>query len=63
MELPDNVKAMLTAAQTFLTGNPQLDPKAAIRRAVRTSSWQHDPDRLAAAEAKRARKRGRAICR
>lgn len=62
-ELPEQIKDLLLAAQSHLDGNRSLDEKAAIRRAARTSDWQHDPERLAAAEAKRARKRGRAVCR
>lgn len=59
--MPPNVQKLLDAAATFMHGSTQ--PKTAIRRAARTSDWQHDPDRLAAAEAKRARKRLRALCR
>jgi len=56
-ELPPNVRELLLAAQTFLHGS--TDPKAAIRRAARTSAWKHDDERVAAAEAKRARKQAK----
>jgi hypothetical protein len=62
-EMPQAVRDLLMAAQTHLDGNRSLDEKAAIRRAARTADWQHDPERLAAAEAKRARKNARRACR
>ena len=55
--MPRNVQKLLDAAATFLHGS--TDERTAIRRAARTSDWKHDPERLAAAEAKRARKRAK----
>lgn len=55
--MPPNVQKLLDAAATFMHGSTQ--PKTAIRRAARTSDWQHDTERLAAAEAKRERRRQR----
>jgi hypothetical protein len=55
MEVED-MKRFLEAAQTHLDGQPTLDPRSAIRRAARTSDWKHSDERLAAADAKRARK-------
>jgi hypothetical protein len=49
--------ALLAAAITHLHGSTL--PKTAIRRAARTSDWKDDPERLAAAEAKRERRRQR----
>lgn len=56
-----DVSALLAAAHTFLHGS--TDPKSAIRRAARTSGWKHDPERVAAADAKRARKMAKRACR
>jgi hypothetical protein len=49
--------ALLAAAATFMHGSTL--PKTAIRRAARTSDWKDDPERRAAAEAKRERRRQR----
>lgn len=48
------LQIFLAAAQSFLHGS--TDPKSAIRRAARTSDWKHSEERVAAADAKRARK-------
>lgn len=37
-----------------------IDFKTCVRRHLGRSEWRHDPERLAAAEAKRARKRAAA---
>lgn len=37
----------------------RVDWKTGVRRAVGTSDWQHDPERVKAAEAKRLRKRAK----
>ena len=55
--MPRNVQKLLDAAATFMHGS--TDERAAIRRAARTSDWRHDPERLAAADAKRERRRQR----
>lgn len=39
----------------------RVDFKTAVRRAVGTSDWQHDPERVAAAKAKRERRRQRNV--
>lgn len=39
----------------------RLDWKAAVRRTVGTSDWSDDPERVAAAEAKRASRMARNI--
>jgi hypothetical protein len=57
----ESFTALVDAAASFMRGNPGLDPKTAIRRAARTSDWKHDPERLAAADAKRARKMARRV--
>jgi hypothetical protein len=41
----------------------RLDFKSAVRRVLGNSDWKHDPERLAAAEAKRARKNAKRACR
>ena len=62
-KLPENMRLLLEAAARHLRGGPSLGERSAIRRAARTSEWKHDEERLAAAEAKRARKRRKAIFR
>lgn len=37
----------------------KIDGKAAVRRVVGTAAWKHDPERVAAARAKRERKAAR----
>ena len=44
---------------TELAARARIGGRTAIRRLLGTASWQHDADRLAAAEAKRARRRAR----
>ena len=56
-----SLDALVDAAASFMRGMPGLDPKSAIRRAARTSDWKHDPERLAAAEAKRARRNAKRV--
>jgi hypothetical protein len=42
----------------------RIDLKSGVRRVLGTGEWRHDPERQAAAEAKRARKNARrAACR
>ncbi len=62
-EMPERMRRLLEAAQSHLLGGKSLDERAAIRRAAGTAEWKHSDERLAAAEAKRERKRRRAICR
>lgn len=55
-------EAFIAAAQA--AARKRLEFKAAVRRVLGTGDWKHDPERLAAAEAKRARKNARrAACR
>lgn len=44
---------------TTLAAAAGIAGRTAIRRVVGTAEWRHDPDRVAAAEAKRARRRAR----
>jgi hypothetical protein len=55
----EKINALLEAAATFMHGSTH--PKTAIRRAARTADWKDDPERLAAADAKRARKMARRV--
>lgn len=60
--MDDRLDALLKAAETFF--HRGTEARASVRRAIGTSDWKHDPKRLAAAEAKRARKNARrAACR
>lgn len=53
------VMAAYAAAMAAIRRHTGLGFRAAVRRTVGTSDWRHDPERVAAAEAKRARKRAR----
>lgn len=49
----------LDACERLLGKQPWLDAKSAVRRVAGSTDWRHDPERLATAEAKRARKRAK----
>lgn len=51
---------MAEAAEAAVQDRPAwMDFRTGVRRLLGTANWRHDEDRLAAAEAKRARKRAR----
>lgn len=52
-------KDVLSTAFTMALGM-KIGGKAAVRRVVGTAEWKSDPERVAAAGAKRARRRQRA---
>lgn len=56
----ETVMAAYVKAMAAIRQHAGLDFRAAVRRTVGTSDWRHDPERIAAAEAKRARRRLRA---
>lgn len=49
--------AALAAIASHMRGGQSLGIPSATRRALRTSDWQHDPERVEAARAKRERRR------
>lgn len=54
------ITAALAAVASHMRGGPTLTIPNATARALRKSDWQHDPERVAAARAKRERRRARA---
>lgn len=63
-ELPDETLTLRAAEKIFeaaklLAPRMKVDYRTAVRRMVGNTEWRHDPERLAAAEARRARKRKR----
>lgn len=48
------------AEATAMAIGMSIGGKAAVRRVVGTAAWRSDPERIAAAEAKRERRRKRA---
>jgi hypothetical protein len=53
------MKRVFTSATAMAIGMG-ISGKAAVRRVVGTAAWRHDSERVAAAEAKRERRRRRA---
>ena len=53
------VERVFTEATAMAIGM-RIGGKAAVRRVVGTAAWRSDPERMAAAEAKRERRRQRA---
>lgn len=58
-DMMDKMQRVLARAFDMSLGM-SIGGKAAVRRIVGTSEWRHDPERVAAAEAKRERRRKRA---
>ena len=56
---PTMIQRVFTEATAMAIGMC-IGGKAAVRRVVGTAAWRHDPERIAAAEAKRERRRQRA---
>lgn len=53
------ITAALAAIASHMRGGPTLTIPNATARALRKSNWQHDLERVAAARAKRERRRTR----
>jgi hypothetical protein len=62
MKSPMNNKAMAVRILEAATGvaiGMRIQGKSAVRRVIGTADWKHDPERKAAADAKRQRRQAR----
>jgi hypothetical protein len=55
---PEQIREVFSLA-TGVALRGKVSGKTAVRRVVGTAEWRHDPERVAAAEAKRERRRAR----